>query len=115
MRECRRLHFCKLVLNMLPCVADICPTVLKKICRKHGLKRWPNRRIRSIDKQVALLETVIQDGCSEGKCTFCMVTTAITKLKVTGAGDDHKKMEIADQIYLLQLEKAKICFQVESD
>ena len=50
------------------CLTDICPTVLKKICRRHGLKRWPNRRIRSINKQIALLTAVIQDGCSEGAC-----------------------------------------------
>ena len=50
------------------CLTDICPTVLKKICRRHGLKRWPNRRIRSINKQIALLKAVIQDGCSEGAC-----------------------------------------------
>lgn len=28
----------------------MCLTVLKKICRKHGLKRWPHRKLKSIDK-----------------------------------------------------------------
>lgn len=52
--------------------ADICPTVLKKICRKHGLKRWPSRRIRSIDKQLRVLTAAIQDECAEDtRLRFC--------------------------------------------
>jgi len=47
---------------LLPCQrpADICPTVLKKICRRHGFKRWPNRRLQSIDKNIQLLRSVLQ-------------------------------------------------------
>jgi hypothetical protein len=46
--------------------ADICTTVLKKICRRHGLKRWPSRRLKSIDKQVALLRTVTDNERFDG-------------------------------------------------
>eukprot|EP00242_Pyramimonas_sp_CCMP2087_P012128 CAMPEP_0198211208 /NCGR_PEP_ID=MMETSP1445-20131203/22688_1 /TAXON_ID=36898 /ORGANISM="Pyramimonas sp., Strain CCMP2087" /LENGTH=334 /DNA_ID=CAMNT_0043885421 /DNA_START=140 /DNA_END=1141 /DNA_ORIENTATION=- len=28
----------------------ICLTMLKKMCRQHGLKRWPHRKLKSIDK-----------------------------------------------------------------
>ena len=67
--------------------AGICTTVLKKICRKHGLKRWPSRRLRSIDKQVALLRGVI-DG-AEG-------------------GDSSVRREILEQVELLRAERARI-------
>ncbi|KAI7987653.1 Protein NLP7 [Camellia lanceoleosa] len=32
---------------------NICPTVMKKICRKYGLSRWPYRKIRSIERQIS--------------------------------------------------------------
>ncbi|KAL5205758.1 hypothetical protein ABZP36_033967 [Zizania latifolia] len=34
---------------------DICATALKGICRKHGVSRWPYRKVRSIDRQIAEL------------------------------------------------------------
>lgn|SRR3990167_1705985 len=31
-------------------------TVLKKICRKNGIPRWPHRKLRSIDRTLSILE-----------------------------------------------------------
>jgi len=38
----------------------VCETLLKKICRVNGIKRWPHRKIRSIDTMINLLEFRIQ-------------------------------------------------------
>lgn len=27
---------------------SLCPTVVKKICRKHGVKRWPYRKVSAL-------------------------------------------------------------------
>jgi hypothetical protein len=34
----------------------VCATVLKKICRKSGIPRWPHRKIKSLDKMIVSLE-----------------------------------------------------------
>eukprot|EP00240_Pyramimonas_obovata_P016288 CAMPEP_0118927046 /NCGR_PEP_ID=MMETSP1169-20130426/4615_1 /TAXON_ID=36882 /ORGANISM="Pyramimonas obovata, Strain CCMP722" /LENGTH=271 /DNA_ID=CAMNT_0006868737 /DNA_START=206 /DNA_END=1018 /DNA_ORIENTATION=- len=36
----------------------ICLTVLKKICRRNGLKRWPHRKLKSIDKILVSMDAV---------------------------------------------------------
>ena len=33
----------------------ICVTLLKKICRRHGIQRWPHRQIRGLQKSIDLL------------------------------------------------------------
>ena len=39
----------------------ICPTVLKKICRKNGLPRWPHRKLQSIERELQKLEELLVD------------------------------------------------------
>ncbi|KAK9273151.1 hypothetical protein L1049_017958 [Liquidambar formosana] len=34
---------------------NICPTVVKKICRRYGLNRWPHRKIKSIERKIRML------------------------------------------------------------
>ena len=42
----------------------ICTTLLKKICRKSGIRRWPHRQIRSISKSIDGLRTARQAATS---------------------------------------------------
>lgn len=35
----------------------ICQTSLKKLCRKYGISRWPQRKLKGIDKKIASLKT----------------------------------------------------------
>ena len=37
----------------------MCPTLLKRICRRVGIARWPYRKLRSIDRTVAALEQTL--------------------------------------------------------
>jgi len=38
----------------------VCLTSLKKLCRQHGIHRWPYRKLKSIEKKVEKLETMLQ-------------------------------------------------------
>ncbi|GLJ47366.1 hypothetical protein SUGI_0999710 [Cryptomeria japonica] len=43
----------------------ICPTVIKKICRRNELRRWPYRKVRSIDRNIQTLESQLVGGNGE--------------------------------------------------
>lgn len=56
-----------LPINEVALELGVCATVLKKICRKNGIKRWPHRKIKSIDTMVEALESVVPSSPQEQK------------------------------------------------
>jgi len=53
-----------LPINEAAAQLGVCATVLKKICRNNGVKRWPQRKIKSINNMIEALQQLIDD--SEG-------------------------------------------------
>ncbi|XP_022131644.1 protein RKD3-like [Momordica charantia] len=41
---------------------NVCNTVLKKICRRSGLSRWPYRKIRSYERRIAALRATMNSS-----------------------------------------------------
>eukprot|EP00271_Cylindrocystis_brebissonii_P010124 TRINITY_DN26219_c0_g1_i1.p1 TRINITY_DN26219_c0_g1~~TRINITY_DN26219_c0_g1_i1.p1 ORF type:complete len:202 (-),score=45.45 TRINITY_DN26219_c0_g1_i1:50-655(-) len=58
-------HF-HLPINLAAKELGICPTVLKKICRRNNMRRWPHRKIKSIERIIATLEQTLAEGVRSG-------------------------------------------------
>eukprot|EP01125_Pyxidicula_operculata_P001387 TRINITY_DN11278_c0_g1_i1.p1 TRINITY_DN11278_c0_g1~~TRINITY_DN11278_c0_g1_i1.p1 ORF type:complete len:258 (-),score=43.59 TRINITY_DN11278_c0_g1_i1:213-986(-) len=51
-------HF-ELPIKVAAAKLGVCTTVLKKLCRQHGIPRWPHRKITSINRSIQQLEALL--------------------------------------------------------
>jgi len=54
-----------LPINQVAKELGVCATILKKICRRNGIPRWPHRKIKSLDKMIANLELNLSKNPAE--------------------------------------------------
>jgi len=54
-----------LPINQVAKELGVCATILKKICRRNGIPRWPHRKIKSLDKMIANLNMNLEKNPQE--------------------------------------------------
>mmetsp|Transcript_16683 Transcript_16683/g.68334 ORF Transcript_16683/g.68334 Transcript_16683/m.68334 type:complete len:567 (+) Transcript_16683:475-2175(+) len=67
----------------------ICVTVLKKQCRTHGIKRWPHRKLRALDKLAQKLRSEDSLNTDKELCNIELQSVHQKKNEVINPANDH--------------------------
>jgi len=59
-----------LPINQVAKELGVCATILKKICRKNGIPRWPHRKIKSLEKMIQNLQRNLEKNPQDQRNIF---------------------------------------------
>eukprot|EP01116_Phalansterium_solitarium_P013355 TRINITY_DN3072_c0_g2_i1.p1 TRINITY_DN3072_c0_g2~~TRINITY_DN3072_c0_g2_i1.p1 ORF type:complete len:297 (+),score=57.83 TRINITY_DN3072_c0_g2_i1:123-893(+) len=68
-------------INQVAKELGICATILKKICRRNEIPRWPHRKLKSLEKTIAGLEATLSNKPDESEAIRLEVEALRAKRK----------------------------------
>ncbi|XP_030509530.2 protein NLP8 [Cannabis sativa] len=89
----------------------VCPTTLKRICRQHGISRWPSRKINKVNRSLKKIQTVLDSVQGvEGGLKFDPTTGGLV-----AAGSISQEYESQKKIASLQNLDPSFTVKLEED
>merc|ERR1711907_534883 len=73
-------------------IFNVCTTFFKKVCRHHGIKRWPFRKLMSLEKKIRAIQESTSGGHMDNQ-ELVMLRQKVEQIRA------YKRPDLEDEVY----------------